>query len=168
MKKLLLAIATAALSITSVTTLANNINFQGELTTNSCSLTFNGSTDPVILLPTVATTALAKAGDVTGKTRFSLGVTACLGPTTPYIRFIGNNISTASGTFGGDANVKLQLLGVNGAAAKFSADGAYFTLPPLTNGSGSGTLYVQYYAETTSTKTAGAITGNLQYAITYQ
>src|SRR6516225_7232631 len=57
---------------------ANTINFQGEVTTQTCAVTVNGNAaNPTVLLPTVSTADLSATGSVAGLTSFTIGVTGC-------------------------------------------------------------------------------------------
>ncbi|MDF0604606.1 type 1 fimbrial protein [Neisseriaceae bacterium TC5R-5] len=174
MKKSFLAVMCAALSVSSFATLANTINFQGELTTASCAVAINGATDPVVLLPTVPTSQLSAATNKAGKTDFTIAVTGCSATPAPKIRFVSSNFSTA-GNLVDPAKptnpVKLQLLDTAGTAMALTSGS--FTTPTVTlTGTGSAMSYtgkysVQYIAEATGAA-AGAINGSVQYALAYQ
>ncbi|MDF0604607.1 hypothetical protein HZU77_002940 [Neisseriaceae bacterium TC5R-5] len=165
MRKSCLAIA-VALSLSSCMAVAGTVSFQGELTSNSCVMTVNGAADAVVLLPTVLTSALATAGQVADKTSFEVSLSYC-STATPQIKLLANNINATSGSFGGNANVKLQLLTTLNQVVKFTSAGAVLVPSKLVNNAETSPLFIQYYTETTSTKTPGAITGSLQYAVAY-
>lgn len=152
----------------------NTINFQGEVTEQTCQVTVNGNAaNPTVLLPTVSTTDLTAAGATAGKTAFTIGVTGCSGTaTTTKTVFVGNNVDTdgnLSNVAGTATNVALQLLDTAGAAIDLHAnpvakvDG--ITLAD-TETSGSADYGVQYIS-TAGSATAGSVVGSVQYAISY-
>lgn len=155
----------------------NTISFQGEVTDQTCSLTVNGNESaPIILLPTVAATALSASGDVAGATSFEMGVTGCTASTdsTTSIStvFVGNLVdSTNEGTLGNSGtagNVNVQILDSSSTAIDLSS--TYTADGDLTLASGdtsaTSTYTAQYYA--TGVATAGTVAASLQYAISYQ
>ncbi|MDF0604605.1 type 1 fimbrial protein [Neisseriaceae bacterium TC5R-5] len=175
MKKSFLTVVFATLSVSSFAIFANTINFQGELTTNSCAVAINGAADPVVLLPSVPTAQLSAANNKAGKTDFTIAVTGCVATPAPKIRFVASNFSTA-GNLVDPAKptnpVKLQLLDTAGTAIALTG-GIYTTPTAITltgtppNAAYTGTYGVQYFAETTGAA-AGAINGSVQYSLAYQ
>lgn len=80
----LAVLISAALVSASVSAASDNtINFQGEVTTETCSVSVNGNNaSPVVLLPTVSTSDLAASGATAGETPFTVGVSGCTGDST--------------------------------------------------------------------------------------
>ncbi len=183
MKKILstVAIATAAVMAPAMASAAsaNTINFQGEVTTQTCAVNVNGNaSNPTVLLPTVPSTALAAAGATAGTTAFTIGVTGCTAPTTTAqpikTVFVGNQVTTQGnlGNTGGATNVALQLLDPTAPAAPFNLAGANgFAAPGLSLAVGatsaSHDFAVRYVSEVGGA-TAGSVLGSVQYAVSYQ
>lgn len=157
----------------------NTIMFQGEVTSETCSVTVNGNTaKPLVLLPTVSVSDLAASGQVTGETTFNIGVTGCNGnataETTVSTVFAGNNIS-AKGNLANLAasteaatNVEIQILDTKGAAIDFNKgvfNGAGDLKLTAGKTEASATYTAQYYA--TGVSTAGAVESSMQYAVSY-
>lgn len=152
----------------------NTINFQGEVTSQTCSATVNGqSASPVILLPTVAASQLATSGATAGATTFTMGVnctTAVATSTKISTVFVGNNVATDgnltnTGTAG---KVEIQILDSAGTAipslANYKASGDLTLAAAATTK--SATYTAQYYA--TGQATAGTVLASMQYSISYQ
>lgn len=153
---------------------ANTINFQGEVTTQTCAVSINGTTAPLILLPTVSTTSLATAGSTAGQTPFTISLTGCTAPTTTATSvktiFVGNNLNANGriGNIGTATLVSLQLVdpltpttpldvtGSTGATGLSIAVGAT---------TASKNFAVRYYAE--GAATAGTVLGSVQYSVSY-
>ncbi|CAM3696434.1 fimbrial protein [Rahnella victoriana] len=155
----------------------NTITFQGEVTAETCSVTINGnSAKPLVLLPSVNTSALAASGSTAGQATFDIGVTGCTGSadaaTTVSSVFAGNSVSTAGNlsnvaTTDAATNVEVQILDTKSQpidfTSTFTADGD-LTLAAGETAS-SATYTAQYYA--TGVATAGAVESTMQYAVSY-
>jgi len=150
----------------------NTITFQGEVTTDTCSVTINGSdAKPVVLLPTVSVDALKVGGATTGNTTFELDVTGCSAKddSTIYAEFIGNNVSTNGNlknmaTTNPAGKVEIRIIKADESAFNFSTKQTD-KLTPLKSGATNATYTAQYYAD--GQATAGAVEATLQYAISY-
>ncbi|MHA7847497.1 fimbrial protein [Serratia sp. D1N4] len=153
----------------------NTIKFQGEVADQTCDININGNAStPLILLPTVASTALANSGDTAGQTPFTISLTGCTASgsdTAIKTVFVGNNL-TANGRMGNTgtaSNVSLRLVdpvapaipldltGQVGAAGLSLAAGAT---------SAAHDFAVEYYSE--GGATAGSVLGSVQYSVSYQ
>lgn len=175
MKMNKIAIVAAGLVLSTAALADNTIKFQGEVADQTCNVSINGNAStPLILLPTVATTALANSGDTAGQTPFTIGLTGCTASgTATAIKtvFVGNNL-TANGHMGNTGtagNVSLRLVdpatpataldltGQTGAAGLSLASGAT---------SASHDFAVQYVAE--GVATPGSVLGSVQYSVSYQ
>lgn len=155
----------------------NTVTFQGEVTSETCSVTINGnSTKPLVLLPSVNATTLATAGSTAGQATFDIGVTGCTGSTTAATTvssvFAGNSVSTAGNltnvaTTDAATNVEVQILDTASApidfTSTFTADGDLTLAAGET--SSSATYTAQYYS--TGLATAGAVESTMQYAVSY-
>lgn len=177
MKLCFLSLAISTSLVSSIVNAAsdNTINFQGEVTDQTCSVTVNGNTSaPVVLMPTVSTADLAASGSTAGQTTFTMGLTGCTAntsaSTTVSTVFVGNDVTSAGnlGNTGTASNVDVQILDTSGSAIDLT-DGytASGDLTLATNATESSADYTaQYYA--TGTATSGTVAASLQYAVTYQ
>lgn len=181
MKKLafLSASAVSVLFASQAFALSNNtITFQGEVASETCSVTVNGNTaKPLVLLPTVNVSALAASGQTAGQTTFDIGVTGCTGnataETTVSTVFAGNSVSTAGNLTNvaatdAAANVEIQILDTKATVIDFNK-GSFNGAGDLKLAAGataaSATYTAQYYA--TGVSTAGAVESTMQYAVSY-
>lgn len=174
MKKVLLA-SLICLPFASLAASDNTIQFQGEVTDQTCSVTVNGvSANPTVLLPTVPVTALDATGKMAGLTTFTVALTGCTAPTGDKnigTIFVATQ-PTADGRItntGSAGNVSLVLVDPAAPTAELDLTGT--TSAPglvLSDGkeSASHDFAVQYYAEDQAT--AGSVLGSVQYAVTYQ
>ncbi|MBW1213786.1 fimbrial protein [Pantoea allii] len=152
----------------------NTINFQGEVSDETCSVNVNGNNSaPLVLMPTVGVNELDASGKVAGKTDFSVAISGCTGSTNSTrvsTVFIGNNVSDTGNlkNSGNAENVEIQLLDPTGAEINLTS--TYIGDGDLTLSSGetekSATYAAQYLA--TDVATAGTVSASLQYAVTYQ
>lgn len=155
----------------------NTITFQGDVTTETCSVTINGnSAKPLVLLPSVNASTLAESGKTSGKATFDIGVSGCTGSKDATTKvssvFAGNNVAT-TGDLGNVAttdaatNVNIQILDTKEKAINFSspfkADG------DLTLDAGKSAATATYTAQYVATgkATAGAVESTMQYAVSY-
>ncbi|WP_197062144.1 MULTISPECIES: fimbrial protein [unclassified Serratia (in: enterobacteria)] len=170
-----IAIVAAGLVFSTAVLADNTIKFQGEVADQTCDISINGNAStPLILLPTVATTALATSGETAGQTPFTISLTGCTASasaTAIKTVFVGNNL-TANGRMGNTGtatNVSLQLVdplapttpldltGQTGAAGLSLAANAT---------TASHDFAVEYYSE--GGATPGSVLGSVQYAVSYQ
>ncbi|MDH6153023.1 major type 1 subunit fimbrin (pilin) [Paraburkholderia sp. WSM4179] len=179
LKKHLLALAIAAVPAFAFAASGNTINFQGEVTDQTCAVAINGNAaSPTVLLPTVAASQLAAAGATAEPTNFTIGVTGCMAPTTVAQSintvFVGNQV-TASGNLGNTGTatkVALQLLDPAAPAAPFNLSGVNGYAAPGLNlevgaSAASHDFAVQYISEEGGA-TPGSVLGSVQYAVSYQ
>lgn len=175
MKMKNIAILVSGLVLSTAALADNTIKFQGEVADQTCDISINGNAStPLILLPTVSTTALASSGATAGQTPFTIGLTGCTASaSTTAIKtiFVGNNL-TADGRMGNTGSA--------GAVALQLVDPAAPTLPlDLTGQTGAPGLSlaanatsatydfaVEYYSE--GTATPGSVLGSVQYSVSYQ
>lgn len=183
MKKLAFLSASSVVSVlfaSQAFALSNNtITFQGEVASETCSVTVNGNTaKPTVLLPTVNVSALQASGQTAGQTTFDIGVTGCTGnpttETTVSTVFTGNSISTAGNLSNVAAatdaakNVEIQILDTTGNVIDFnegSFKGAGDLKLAAKATAASATYTAQYFA--TGISTPGAVESTMQYAVSY-
>lgn len=151
------------------------ITFNGEVTDKTCAVQASTSKDFAVTLPTVSATSLAAAGQVAGRTSFSINLSACSagnvatyfepGPTVALGRL--KNMAATSAA----KNVDLQLLNdsaspltiANVSPGGLQAGSSWVAVP-----AGGGTnlnYFVEYYA--TAPAVAGAVTSSVKYTIIY-
>ncbi|HTH60136.1 MAG TPA: fimbrial protein [Paraburkholderia sp.] len=178
MKKHILAVTIAALPALALAAPSDNtINFQGEVTDQTCQVTINGNTgNATVLLPTVTSAALNTMGQIAGRTRFTVGLSDCMAPTfnqTVDTVFIGNQ-TTPSGNLantGSATNVELQLLDPNSPTSPFVLSNVNGVKAPgliIEQGSTSASydFAVQYVTEEGGAM-PGSVLGSVQYAVVY-
>lgn len=154
------------------------INFVGELTAQTCTITVNGQVSPApatVTLPTVSAARLSAAGQVAGQTAFNVSLSNC-DPTEGSVAAFfeaGASVDPLSGNLrntGTAEEVQLQLVdGMNGNPIRVG-DTAQRTstssIPLQTDGSALLPYAVQYYA--TGATTAGTVLSFVTYSINYQ
>jgi major type 1 subunit fimbrin (pilin) len=170
-----IAIVAAGLVLSTAALANNTIKFQGEVADQTCDISINGNAStPLILLPTVATTALANPGDTAGQTPFTIslsGCTASASATAIKTVFVGNNL-TANGRMGNTGTaegVSLQL--VDPAAPTTPLDltgqtGAAGLILAANDNTAAHDFAVEYYSE--GTIAPGSVLGSVQYSVSYQ
>ncbi|EKT60238.1 fimbrial protein [Providencia burhodogranariea] len=184
MKNTMLAVMLMAASSTvfaAGTVSDNTVRFKGEVSNQTCSLDINGNDkSPVVLLPTVSTSAFTGVGTTAGDTTFTVNVSGC-SPVTDEngmedqlsIGFLGNVVTSSNnlGNTGDAKNVSIQLADSADKNFKFTAGDLIKSETPITiNADGSVTESVytaRYYAEDAKV-IPGTVVASAQYAITYK
>lgn len=151
------------------------INFNGELTSQTCTTTINGGTNVAsVKLPTLSTGSLKTPGAIAGATNFTIELSACTGTIATAAAFfetgggvdgVTKNVRNASGTATG---VQFQLIDSKGAVIKAGDTSQVANTARTTVTSGTAVLpyAVQYVA--TAESTAGTVIGSVTYSINYQ
>ncbi len=182
MKKTIVAFAAigAAVAGQSVHAADGTINFTGRLIAQTCTIDVNGTTTPTVAtvtLPTVSTGRLASAGNVTGRTGFTIGLNECSGTATRAAAFFESGatvdpatgrLRTTSGT-GHATNVQLQLVDASTGNAIRAGDVSQHagnTKVDLDDDKASLPYAVEYYA--TGATTAGTVASSVTYSINYE
>lgn len=179
MKKNLLALMLAAAPAFAFAQSSNTIQFQGEVTDQTCAVTVNGNaSSPTVLLPTVSTADLATAGNTAGETHFTIGLSGCTAPTTAARAintvFVGNQVTTDGnlGNTGTATNVALQLFDPAVAAKRFVlSSSSGYAAPGLSLAVGATSASYDFgvrYISENGSATAGSVLGSVQYAVSYQ
>lgn len=178
MKKHLFVIAAAAVLPALAMAAPNTINFQGEVTDQTCEVTVNGNAaNPTVLLPTVPAASLTAVNSTAGQTTFTVAISECQAPVaTQAVNtvFLGNQVTTAGnlGNTGTATNVELQLLDPANPSTPFdlSPAGGYAAtglVLQATETAASHDFAVRYITEEGGA-TAGSVLGSVQYSISYQ
>ncbi|ATM00996.1 fimbrial protein [Aeromonas sp. CA23] len=154
-------------------TSGNTIQFIGEVSEQTCSVTVDGqSSTPVVVLPNATAEELKALGDTAHLTRFTIGVTGCAAPVSVQnfkTLFVGNNLTVDGrlGNTGTAGNVTLQVVDPDASTIQLDLTGK--GIPGLVLQAGetaaSHDFAVQYYAE--GRASGGSVLGSLQYAVSY-
>lgn len=174
----LTALASALLVLSHSAMAVNTITFDGEVTTQTCTVSVEGTADPVIMLASIPQNDLNGAvGTVGGETSFNISLTGCAPETsakTYTTRFVAVNPTTlgnlSNTAASGAADVALQLLdGPDGTAVNFSNGTANAGTIELAadDTAASATYAVQYVAEA-DTVGVGPVTGAVMYTVRYE
>lgn len=153
------------------------ITFNGQISSNTCSIAStsvggSGTASFTVTLPTVAAGALGtSAGTSAGTTPFSINLTGCTGTGNVSAYFEPGSTITAAGRLKvtGATGVDLQLLNSGQTAINLSTQ-AGTTSASIATGSADLKYFVQYYNNGTGTGgkvTAGAVASTVNYTIQY-
>ncbi|WP_175812895.1 fimbrial protein [Burkholderia contaminans] len=158
------------------------ITFNGKVLSSTCSIGAGGGAtgnkNMTVKLPTVSVAALANAGDVAGRTPFSVQLSGCTGDSTKVSTVFeaGDTVDAGSGRLnlvktGADAiakNVQINLLNDSQKPIKAGVAGPQQGSQVVALKGGSATLnyYAEYYA--TGKAEAGAANSRIQYSLDYQ
>lgn len=185
MRKYTTALPAVALVISSAFTASvlaadGTITINGKITDTTCTISVDGgSNDATVTLPTVSSSSLAAPGQTAGATPFNISLSNCsgtsLGTVSTYFE-PGAYVDSVTGrlnidTTASDAatNVQVQLLNSerNAIVAGASVANGQNDVPvDISSGSGTLNYFAQYYA--TDASTAGSVTTQVDYTMTYQ
>ena len=177
MKKLVLTTALLTLTASTAFAVDGTINITGKVTDKTCKIEGNNGQDYNLVLPTVSTQTLAKAGDVAGRTQFTLKLSECSqGSVATYFE-PGPTVDATTGRLknqkdAGADNVQVQLLGSNFGFIPVLAVGETNAQPNsqwvdvADKGGADLNYYAEYYA--TGASKAGEVATSVQYTIIYQ
>ncbi len=151
------------------------ITFSGMVTAQTCTIAGNGGASSfTVALPTVMASSLAAAGAASGRTPFSIGLSAC-NPGTGNVSVYfepGETTDPSTGRLvnvaaGGATNVQIVLL--NADATNIQAGAAYPSQNSQVVALASGSATLQYYAQyvATGVATGGAVQTTVTYSIVY-
>ena len=177
MKKIAFIITTTIAAISGAHAADGTITINGLVTDKTCEIVTPQGKDFTVTLPTVSMQTLAKAGDVAGRTPFTINLANCSeGKVATYFE-PGATVDFTSGRLNnqdaaGAKNVQVQLLGSNNLFVPVlaaSANGAQ-TNSQWVDVAAGGSADLNYYAEyfATDASTAGKVTTSVQYTIIYQ
>ncbi|ATV17975.1 fimbrial protein [Pseudomonas syringae pv. theae ICMP 3923] len=177
MKRTALLLAISALPGLSFAAGSNTISFKGQVSSQTCKVSVNGDqANPLILLPTVSTSALNAANSTAGETAFTIALKDCTAPTTAAqnvnVVFASTNVSTSGNllnTSGTAKNVALQLLKDPGGSAIPLSNGTA-TVPGLVlalNQTEASHDYAVRYISEAGAATTGSVGAQVQYSFSY-
>lgn len=177
MKKIALVTSLVVMGMSSAYAADGTITINGLVTDKTCDITTPQGKDFTVTLPTVSRQTLANAGDVAGRTPFSINLANCSeGKVATYFE-PGATIDFGTGRLNnqdatGAKNVQVQLLGSNNQFIPVLAAGATGAqtnsqwVDVVEGGQADLNYYAEYYANAAST--AGKVTSSVQYTIIYQ
>ncbi|EDT42061.1 fimbrial protein [Burkholderia ambifaria] len=175
---LAIAAFAAAIAVPGVSQAApdGTITFKGNISAQTCTVSGNGGgKDFTVTLPSVSVSTLSAAGQVSGRTPFTIALTNCSTKTGVVHTFFESGPTTNQeiGTLelqGADAakNVQVQLLNADHSPIKAGAEDASQGDKKVSIVDGNATL--QYYAQYYATGAAGAGPANTQvmYTMAYE
>lgn len=177
MNKITFILAITFVGINAAHAADGTITINGLVTDKTCDIITPQGKDFTVTLPTVSKQTLAKAGDVAGRTPFTINLANCSeGKVATYFE-PGATVDFASGRLNnqdtaGAKNVQIQLLGSNNLFVPVlaaSTNGAQ-TNSQWVDVADAGSADLNYYAEyfATDASTAGKVTTSVQYTIIYQ
>lgn len=177
MNKIILASSLLVLGVSSAFAADGTITINGLVTDKTCDIVTPQGKDFTVTLPTVSRQTLAQAGDVAGRTPFTINLANCSeGKVATYFE-PGATVDFNTGRLNnqdasGAQNVKVQLLGSNNQFLPILAAGANGAqansqwVDVADGGSADLNYYAEYYA--TNASTAGRVSTSVQYTIIYQ
>ncbi|MHA7848221.1 fimbrial protein [Serratia sp. D1N4] len=153
------------------------INFEGQLTNNTCEVVVDGQvSNPKVTLPVISTGQLGSATQTAGMTGFNLALANCSGSLKTASAFFeaGASVDALTGRLkntGTAQNVSLQLRdGTSASQAVIKAGNAAQansnSFVNVESGSASLPYFVEYYAEDATI--AGTVVGSVVYSIQYK
>lgn len=151
-----------------------SITVNGKIVDNTCTISSGSAGKHTVTLPTVSTSALAKPTDVAGRTAVTISVHGCTPATGKVSLFFeqgaGTDMSNGNlkNTATPGSNVEVQLLNADLSPIALNATQAtqHSQAIDLSNGAADLTYFAQYIA-TTAGATAGGVTANTDFTITY-
>lgn len=181
-KTALSALALVATSAVTASAFAvdGTITINGKITDTTCTISVDGgSNDATVTLPTVSASALNAAGQTAGATPFNISLSNCTGsilnmastyfePGT-YVDSETGRLNIDTTAAGAANNVQVELLNadMNAIVAGASVTNGQNDVPvDISAGSGTLNYYAQYYA--TGVSTAGTVTTQVDYTMTYE
>ncbi|HHV7361216.1 TPA: fimbrial protein [Morganella morganii] len=175
-----IAILTTVMALPCAALAAPQIQFQGEVTDQTCKVDLKGNTGSIVLLPTVSISELGASGKKAGITPFTITVSDCATSETSsqtiVTEFLGENVlpegilgnsTSEDGTYAD--NVGIQLLENPDEQVAINLNGVTRSKSVIDlagQSSGEHTFGAQYYA--TGTATAGKVSAIVNYTISYQ
>ncbi|KVV49209.1 pilus assembly protein FimA [Burkholderia territorii] len=179
------AAAVLALAVAAAPAMAadGEIAFNGKVLSTTCTIGAGGGAtgnkNLTVKLPNVSANSLANAGDVAGRTPFSIQLSGCTGDSTKVSTVFesGSTVDSASGRLNlvsageGDtvaSNVQINLLNDAQDPIKAGLAGSQQNSQVVELKDGGATLnyFAEYYA--TGKATAGSANSRVQYSLDYQ
>ncbi|WP_322042884.1 fimbrial protein [Paraburkholderia sp. J67] len=183
MKKIALPLFAAMIGLTGAaahaagpTSNGGVLTINGKLMANTCTVSGNGQGNNfTVTLPNISASELSTAGAVAGATGFNIALSGCT-PATGNVRtfweYGTNTLADGNLLNGGTAtNVEVQLLDYNGGQKTIDvskADGAQNSQVVAITGGNASLQYAAQYIAPAGGATAGSVTTNVTYSMSYQ
>lgn len=162
---------------------ADTITFEGEVTSQTCTVDVNGQTNSYVMLPSVSLSEFGDElanGQTAGSTPFTVSISNCVAPTDAAqniaTRFLGYDVDAASGVMGNRATADAAS-GFGIQLTTTSDGGEAVVLNGATNVAGltldvgatsaSHEFGARYYVLDSTSATAGAVTAVAEYTVSY-
>lgn len=175
-----LALITALTALPYSVLAAPTVTFEGEVTSQTCTVDINGQTNSVVLLPTVSLTDFGETlaeGQTAGQTPFTISIAGCQAPTTDTnitTKFLGYNVENPSGVLGNsstDANAAtgfgIQLLSSTDSPVTLNGVTDVSGLVLKTGATSASADFGARYYSLGTVGTAGKITAVAEYTLSY-
>jgi major type 1 subunit fimbrin (pilin) len=152
------------------------LTINGELVANTCTVSGNGQGNNfTVTLPTLSASELSAAGSYAGSTGFNIALTNCT-PATGNVRtfweYGSNTLADGNLKSNGTAtNVEVQLVDYNNGQKTIDvskADGAQNSQTVAISGGNASLQYAAQYYSPAGSATAGNVTTNVTYSMSYQ
>ncbi|MGL4205565.1 MAG: fimbrial protein [Aeromonadaceae bacterium] len=152
-----------------------SIAVTGKIVANTCTISSGTAGKHTVTLPTVSTSTLANQNDVAGRTPVTISLTGCTPPTGKVALFFepGAGTNMANGHLKntaatGGSNVEVQLLNADLSPIVLNAPKATQNSQEVDLSAGAANLtYFAQYIAATGAATAGDVTANSDFTITY-
>ncbi|MHC8403413.1 fimbrial protein [Pseudomonas sp. MDT1-17] len=172
MKRAALIVAMTAFPLVAVAASSNTLTFKGEVASQTCEVSINGSSATVVLLPTVSEKSLNSSGATAGDTSFSLMLSGCSAPSSDLsitTNFQGSNVTSGGNlrNSGTAAGIALQLLAPDGKAVKLSGLTRVSGLTLRKGETSTSSDFTVRYINEDGKSGAGTVTSTMQYSISY-
>jgi major type 1 subunit fimbrin (pilin) len=152
------------------------LTINGQITAQTCTVSGNGQGNNfTVTLPTVSAAELSSAGSTAGSTGFNIALTNCT-PATGNVRtfweYGANTLSDGNLLNNGTATkVEVQLQDYNGSQQTIDvskADGAQNSQVVAIASGAANLKYAAQYIAPAGGATAGTVTTNVTYSMSYQ
>lgn len=167
-----LGLLLAAAQVNAAAASDGTITFNGELDSQTCTVSVNGGdSSNSVTLPKVSTSLLQTAGQTAGSTRFTIGLSECSTQTGEVYAYFEQGASVnANGRLnntGTATNVDLQLL--DSEENPLNAGSTDQSTSPVTATLNAGAATLSYAAQyfATAAATAGTVASSVTYSINY-
>jgi len=164
-----LAVAASLLAVSSAYAADAQINFTGEIQSNTCDITNAAGGNVNVILPNISASNFSTGTEKAGQTAFDIILENCTDNTPVAVRFVGtsNQIDTASGLF---KNISTEQPALNVGVAVYDSTGTLIKAAGNSSAqvnitAGTATIpLTAYYQATAPGVTAGkvAATGGIE------
>lgn len=163
---------------------APTVTFQGEVSSQTCSIEINGQTNSIVMLQAASTTDFGTPlanGQTAGASAFTVSIAGCTAPATTAqnikTTFLGYDVDAASGVLGNRATgaTAARGYGIQLTTSASGGNGIMLSGPTAVPGlvlpvgatSASYDFGVQYFVIDAASATPGSITAVAEYTLSY-